>query len=68
VVELTPGGCALCPGNRTEEAERQPDCNAELSKGRSGYPGQASAEAGKQAMLDSEGPNGARKGLQGKGK
>ncbi len=35
VVELTPGGSALCPGNRTEEAVRQPDRKADLSRGRS---------------------------------
>jgi len=39
VVELTPGGSAMCPGNRTEEAARRPDRSAELSRGRSKYPG-----------------------------
>ena len=64
MVELTPGGSALCLGNKTEEAVRQPDRNAELSRGRSGYPYRASTEAGRQPMLDSEGPNGTRKGLK----
>lgn len=63
VVELTPGGSALCLGNKTEEAARQPDHIAELSRGRSSYPCRASAEVGRQPMLESEGPNGARKGL-----
>lgn len=53
----------MCPGNRTEEAARRPDHNAELSRGRSKYPCRASAEAGRQPMEDREGPNGARKGL-----
>jgi hypothetical protein len=64
VVELTPGGPALCLGNKTEEAARRPYRSAELSRGRSGYPYRASAEAGRQPMLDSEGPNGTRKGLK----
>lgn len=63
VVELTPGGSALCLGNKTEEAERQPYRNAELSRGRSSTPRRASAEVGRQPMLENEGLNGARKGL-----
>ena len=34
VVEITPGGSVMCLGNKTEEAERQPDRKAELSRGR----------------------------------
>jgi hypothetical protein len=63
VVELTPGGSALCLGNETEEAVRRPHRNAELSRGRSSCPCQASAEVGMQPVMGSEGPNGARKGL-----
>ncbi len=63
VVELTPGGSAMCLGNKTEETARQPDRNVELSRGRSSFPQRASAEAGRQPMLENEGPNGARKGL-----
>ena len=63
VVELTPGGSALCLGDKTEGAARRPDRNAELSRGRSSSPYRASAEAGRQPMLENEGPNGARKGL-----
>jgi len=63
VVELTPGGSALCLGDKTEVAARRPERSAELSRGRSKYPSRASAEAGRQPMEDSEGPNGARKGL-----
>ena len=63
VVELTPGGSALCLGNETEEAARRPYRNAELSRGRSSSPYRASTEAGRQPILESEGPNGARKGL-----
>lgn len=37
VVELTPGGSALCLGNKTEEVARQPDRIAELSRGRSKF-------------------------------
>jgi len=33
VVELTPGGSVVHLGNKTEEAERQPDRNAEPSRG-----------------------------------
>jgi hypothetical protein len=63
VVEITPGDSAVCLGNKTEETARRPDRNAEFSRGRSGSLCRASAEAGKQPMLEDEGPNGARKGL-----
>jgi len=66
VVELTPGGSALCLGNETEEAVRRPDRNAELSRGRSSSPCRASAEARYAADVGSEGPNGAHKGLMDK--
>ena len=62
VVELTPGGSALCPGDRTEGAVRRPDYKAELSRGRSNLLNLASAEAGRQPIAENEGPNGARKG------
>jgi hypothetical protein len=64
VVELTPGGSVERLGNETEEAVRRPDRNAELSRGRSRFSRQASADAGRQLVLKSEGPNGARKGLK----
>jgi hypothetical protein len=63
VVELTPGGSALCLGNETEGAVRRPDRNAELSRGRSSCPMSSKRRSRQAADVGSEGPNGARKGL-----
>lgn len=48
VVELTSGDLHGCPESRTREAERQPACRAEVSKGQ------------KRCADSSRGPNGAR--------
>lgn len=65
VVELTQGGSAMCLGNETEETVRRPYRSAELSRGRSNLSiEQAPKQVGSQ--IESEGPNGARKGLMDK--
>ncbi len=60
VVGLTSGGLRRCPRRRTGEVERQPECDAAISRGRSRRRKRAGTREGERRRTHlAEGPNGA---------